>query len=77
MAVSSVNCEDRGEALVVVTNNKQVTDEKVRAIIRESGLSNLCTPRNVMQMDALPRLGSGKIDYMTLKKILEESSAQN
>ena len=77
LAVSSVNCEDRGEALVVVTNNKQVTDEKVRAIIRESGLSNLCTPRNVMLMDALPRLGSGKIDYMTLKKILEGSSAQN
>ncbi|MBO6004973.1 MAG: AMP-binding protein [Verrucomicrobia bacterium] len=77
LAVSSVHCEDRGEALVVVTNDKRVTDEKVRAIIRESGLSNLCTPRNVMLMDALPRLGSGKIDYMTLKNVLEESSAQS
>ncbi|NCC59898.1 MAG: AMP-dependent synthetase [Verrucomicrobiae bacterium] len=75
LAVCAVHCQERGESLVVVTNEPRLKEERVRQIVRESGLSNLCAPRNIFQMNELPRLGSGKVDYMNLREVLEKSRA--
>lgn len=75
LAVCAVHCQERGESLIVVTNEPRLKEDRVRQIVRESGLSNLCAPRNIFQMSELPRLGSGKVDYMNLREFLERSRA--
>lgn len=72
VAVSAVSCEERGETLVLVTNEAKLTDARVREVVRASGLSNLCIPRSVVVVDSLPRLGSGKVDYIGLRAMLEK-----
>jgi acyl-[acyl-carrier-protein]-phospholipid O-acyltransferase / long-chain-fatty-acid--[acyl-carrier-protein] ligase len=75
LAVCAIHCQERGESLVVVTNEPRLKEDRVRQVIRESGLSNLCAPRNIFQMNELPRLGSGKVDYINLREFLEKARA--
>jgi acyl-[acyl-carrier-protein]-phospholipid O-acyltransferase/long-chain-fatty-acid--[acyl-carrier-protein] ligase len=48
--------------------------EVLRRVIRESDLPNLWKPRpeNLFPVDALPTLGSGKLDLRRLKAMAEE-----
>ncbi|MDI9402215.1 MAG: AMP-binding protein [Verrucomicrobiota bacterium] len=73
LAVSAVHCQERGEALVLVTNEEQLKEDRIRQIIREEGVSNLCAPRSIFYMNELPRLGTGKIDYVGLRHVLEKN----
>jgi len=73
LAVGSISSEDRGESIIVATNDKRVQEANLAPIIQRSGLSNLCIPRVVVILEALPRLGSGKIDYMGLNKLLAQT----
>jgi len=58
--------EERGEALVALTDEPRITLGDVRAAVRAKGLGNLCAPRELVLVARLPLLGSGKIDYPAL-----------
>ena len=60
----------RGEKLIAVTNEPQLTLEQVRAAIHAGGLSNLVAPREIKALHDLPRLGTGKINHRELEKIV-------
>lgn len=70
VAVLSRPDPDKGEALIAVTNEPKLTLEQVRAAVRASGLSNLCTPRELKVVREIPKLGSGKINHRELEKQL-------
>lgn len=65
----------KGEKLVAVTNEPKLDLEQVRHAIRERGLGNLAAPRDVRHVPELPRLGSGKVNYRELEKILGGSGS--
>jgi acyl-[acyl-carrier-protein]-phospholipid O-acyltransferase / long-chain-fatty-acid--[acyl-carrier-protein] ligase len=46
--------------------------EHLAAAARERGLPELAVARQVLHMDKLPRLGSGKADYVQLKELARE-----
>jgi len=46
------------------------TLDEVRGAIRARGLSNIAAPRELKVMPELPRLGSGKINYRELEKMV-------
>jgi acyl-[acyl-carrier-protein]-phospholipid O-acyltransferase/long-chain-fatty-acid--[acyl-carrier-protein] ligase len=76
-AVTAVGDERKGERLAVLHT---LDDAKVREALDKlptSGLSNLFIPRreNFIKVDALPTLGTGKLDLRAIKKIAEESLA--
>ena len=60
----------RGEKLIAVTNEPRLTLEQVRAALHARGLSNLAAPRELKLLHDLPRLGTGKINYRELEKLV-------
>ena len=71
--VVSIPHESKGEQIVLVTNNKQVTSDVLHSYIKNNGMSELYLPRIILYMDSLPVGGTGKMDNITLKKmVLEE-----
>jgi acyl-[acyl-carrier-protein]-phospholipid O-acyltransferase/long-chain-fatty-acid--[acyl-carrier-protein] ligase len=63
--------ESKGEKLIAVTNEPRLTLDEVRGAIRARGLGNIAAPRELKVMAELPRLGSGKINYRELEKMIE------
>ena len=43
---------------------------------REHGASELMMPAEILILDKMPMLGSGKVDLMTLAKLLQERAAE-
>ncbi len=62
--------EEKGEALVVVTNEPRVTIEEIRAAIRAKGLTNLCVPREIKVVPEIPKLGTGKVNHRALQEMI-------
>jgi acyl-[acyl-carrier-protein]-phospholipid O-acyltransferase/long-chain-fatty-acid--[acyl-carrier-protein] ligase len=67
MAILARPDADRGEVLWLVSNEPKLQIEEIRKVIRESGLSNLCVPREVRVVKEVHKLGSGKVDYRALE----------
>jgi acyl-[acyl-carrier-protein]-phospholipid O-acyltransferase/long-chain-fatty-acid--[acyl-carrier-protein] ligase len=62
----------KGERLVMVTQQKDASRAQFIAFAREKGASELMIPSEIMVHDKLPVLGSGKVDLMTLSKLVKE-----
>ncbi|MBU0621045.1 MAG: bifunctional acyl-ACP--phospholipid O-acyltransferase/long-chain-fatty-acid--ACP ligase [Gammaproteobacteria bacterium] len=61
----------RGEAIVLFTTDAALTREALSAAARTLGIAEIAVPRRIQKVDTLPLLGTGKTDYMTLKKMAE------
>jgi acyl-[acyl-carrier-protein]-phospholipid O-acyltransferase/long-chain-fatty-acid--[acyl-carrier-protein] ligase len=57
----------RGETVVLFSSDAALTREAMQAVAREQGWPELAVPRKIVRVDALPLLGTGKLDYVTLK----------
>lgn len=70
LAIMSRPDEQRGEKLVVVTNEPGLTLEDAQQVLRSRGVNALSTPRELQLLSDLPRLATGKIDYRRLESII-------
>jgi len=57
--------------LVAVTNKPELTGAEVRAAVTEAGLPNLAVPREIKVLPEIPVLGSGKVNYPELNKLVQ------
>ena len=73
IAVVAVPDEDKGERLIAVSNDSRLTLAEVRVAVRDSGLSNLCAPRELRTMTAIPKLGTGKTDHRELLRLVSSA----
>ncbi len=65
----------KGERLLLYTNNKNATRSEFIAFAREQHASELMIPAEVIFMEKLPMLGSGKPDLLALAKMAKEERA--
>ncbi len=65
----------RGERIVMTTTKPGATRAEVQAWMKIKGASEIMAPAAVLVLDALPLLGSGKVDYVELAKIVHEKMA--
>ena len=63
--------ENKGEALIAVTNEPKLTLDEIRDAIKAKGLTNLSTPREIKVVKEIPKLGTGKVNHRELQTLLE------
>lgn len=61
----------KGEALVLFSTDRGLGRDALVAAAKSLGASELAVPRSIVAVDALPLLGTGKLDYVTLKQWAE------
>ena len=66
--VVAVPHESKGEQIVLVTNNHDVTSGLLHEYVKNNGMSELYLPRVILYHDKLPVFATGKSDNVTLKK---------
>jgi acyl-[acyl-carrier-protein]-phospholipid O-acyltransferase/long-chain-fatty-acid--[acyl-carrier-protein] ligase len=76
-AVTSVQCAKKGEKLIVLHKALRLTPEQICEQLRSGGLPNIFIPAVdcFYEIEAIPMLGSGKLDLKGLKQAAEEKSA--
>ena len=70
IAVVTRACEDKGEALVAVSNEPRLTLEEIRTAIKARGLTNLCVPREIVTVREIPKLGTGKVNHREIQALV-------
>jgi acyl-[acyl-carrier-protein]-phospholipid O-acyltransferase / long-chain-fatty-acid--[acyl-carrier-protein] ligase len=70
-AAVAVYDERKGEKIILVTENKKAERKQLQVVAKNNHISELAIPRKVMIIDKIPLLGTGKIDYIGLSKLVE------
>jgi acyl-[acyl-carrier-protein]-phospholipid O-acyltransferase / long-chain-fatty-acid--[acyl-carrier-protein] ligase len=71
-AVVAVPDDKRGEQLVLVTDDATPTRAAMIAGAREQGVPEIFVPRAITRVATLPLLGSGKLDYVEIAKLVAQ-----
>jgi acyl-[acyl-carrier-protein]-phospholipid O-acyltransferase/long-chain-fatty-acid--[acyl-carrier-protein] ligase len=76
LAVTSIPDEKKGERIVVLYVASAVDGDKLFEVINASDLPNLAKPKreNLVAVETIPTLGSGKTDFQRIKKIAAENA---
>ena len=72
LALVSVPDPRKGERLVLVTANRKATRAEVLAWLKAQGATELMNPSEIMLVDAVPILGTGKLDFAGLGRLVKE-----
>lgn len=62
----------KGEQIVLFSEFSGATRESLHERAKAKGVPEIALPRQVLFMETIPRLGSGKVDYIGLKAFWEE-----
>jgi acyl-[acyl-carrier-protein]-phospholipid O-acyltransferase/long-chain-fatty-acid--[acyl-carrier-protein] ligase len=74
-AVAAVADARKGERLIMVTDRHGATRSEFMAYARSKHASELTFPAEVVVLDKLPMLGSGKVDQLAVEKFVREQAA--
>lgn len=70
-ASCSIPDAQRGESLVLFTTDKALNRASLQEAAKQLGAPEIAIPRTIVPVDALPLLGTGKTDYVTIKTMAE------
>lgn len=72
----ALNDPKKGEQVILLTDRKEASRPELQAWYRENGVAELYLPRKIIEVDAIPVLGTGKTDYVSAQKMLEAKIAE-
>jgi acyl-[acyl-carrier-protein]-phospholipid O-acyltransferase/long-chain-fatty-acid--[acyl-carrier-protein] ligase len=62
----------KGERLVLVTDANGATRQSLASAARQKGIAEINVPAEVVTVEALPLLGTGKTDYPAVQKLVDQ-----
>ncbi|MEZ2332809.1 AMP-binding protein [Mesorhizobium sp. RCC_202] len=68
-AAVAVPDKRRGERIVLVTTADDASAEQLRQFGKKAGAAELMVPNDIIKVDEIPVLGSGKTDYVLARKL--------
>ncbi|MER9822970.1 AMP-binding protein [Mesorhizobium sp. M0115] len=71
-AVVAVPDRRRGERLVLVTTADSANPDELREFGKKAGAAELMVPNDIVKVEEIPVLGSGKTDYVSTRKLALE-----
>ena len=71
--VVSLPDEKKGEQIVLLTTRKDADRAAISAHFKDKKLPELAVPRSILSVEAIPLLGTGKVDYVGARKMAEQS----
>lgn len=74
-AVTAVEDPRKGERLVMVTEAAEASRATLGGFARRRGASELMVPAEIIVVDKLPVLGSGKVDHVSVARLVAERRA--
>jgi acyl-[acyl-carrier-protein]-phospholipid O-acyltransferase / long-chain-fatty-acid--[acyl-carrier-protein] ligase len=74
-AVASLPDAKKGERLILLTQEKGASKAAFQAFAKAKGASDLMLPAEVLVVEAIPVLGSGKLDFVGVTKMAKERFA--
>ncbi|HEX8663808.1 MAG TPA: acyl-[ACP]--phospholipid O-acyltransferase [Beijerinckiaceae bacterium] len=74
-AVANVPDARKGERLVLVTERRDASRAAFQAFAKGKGASELMIPAEVVVVDKVPVLGSGKLDFAAVTRLVRERAA--
>jgi len=72
-AVVSIPDPRKGEQLVLVTDSPDASRDILKSQAKEHGLAAIAIPASVLVVDAIPVLGTGKVDFRGVQALVEKS----
>ena len=66
--------ERKGEQVVLFTESTVLSRDVLLQYAKQKGFPEIALPRHIYVVDALMRLGNGKIDYMGISKLAQEKN---
>jgi acyl-[acyl-carrier-protein]-phospholipid O-acyltransferase / long-chain-fatty-acid--[acyl-carrier-protein] ligase len=65
----------KGERLILMTQKKDPARSEFQAFARSRGATELMVPAEIVYLEKMPVLGTGKIDNMAVTKLIKERFA--
>jgi len=75
-AALSVPEERKGERLVLLTERRHPRRQDLLEQARKEGISELHVPKDLVEIDAIPLLGAGKVDYAAALRFVEKEGGK-
>jgi acyl-[acyl-carrier-protein]-phospholipid O-acyltransferase/long-chain-fatty-acid--[acyl-carrier-protein] ligase len=72
-AAVTLSDEKKGEKIILVTQQREVERSEFLKGAQTLGFSELYTPREILHTKEIPLLGSGKVDYPALQRLVNET----
>ena len=68
-AATTQSNANRGENIVLFTTDAALKREDLQVVAKNMGAPEIAIDRKIIKVDAIPLLGTGKTDYVTLKQM--------
>jgi acyl-[acyl-carrier-protein]-phospholipid O-acyltransferase / long-chain-fatty-acid--[acyl-carrier-protein] ligase len=65
----------KGERLLLVTTCRTANVSAILAHARDRGVAEIMVPRDLLAVESLPLLGTGKLDYPCVEKMVAAAAA--
>jgi acyl-[acyl-carrier-protein]-phospholipid O-acyltransferase / long-chain-fatty-acid--[acyl-carrier-protein] ligase len=69
-AIIAIPDAKKGEQLILMTTNQTLKRSEISAFFKENQITELSIPKEIIAVEKLPLLGTGKVDYVGVREVV-------